>query len=94
MSKQDVYVAKMKLQLDELNLKLTEIEARASEAGHDAKAKYDEEVVKLRAQSRLAGDKLAQLKAAATGSWHGMVADMEKIRHAFTSSFAYFKSQV
>jgi hypothetical protein len=58
MSKQDVYVAKMKLQLDELKLKMNEIESRASEASHDAKAKFVEEVLKLRAQSRLATDKL------------------------------------
>jgi hypothetical protein len=94
MSKQDVYIAKMKLQLDELNLKMTEIESRASEAGHEAKAAYQEEVHKLRAHSRQAGDKLDQMRAAAAGSWHDMVSEMEKLRHAFTSSFAYFKSQV
>ncbi len=94
MSKQDAYVEKMKLQLDALNLKMTEIEAKASEAGHEAKEKYDEEVAKLRIQSRLAVEKLDQVKAAAADSWHEMVAEMEKLRHAFTSSFAYFKSQI
>jgi predicted nucleic acid-binding Zn-ribbon protein len=94
MSKQDVYVAKMKVQLDELNLKMTELEAKAKDAKHEAKAAYDAEMGKLRDQSRLAGAKLDELKDAAEGTWHKMVADMEKLRNAFTSSFNYFKSQV
>lgn len=94
MSKQDAYVEKMKQQLDALNQKMTEIEAKASEVGHEAKVSYDEEVAKIRAQSLLATEKLEQVKSAAADSWHQMVAEMEKLRHAFTSSFAYFKSQV
>ena len=94
MSKQDVYVAKMKLQLDELNVKMKELEAKAKDAKADAKARYDEEMAKLRHQSELAGTKLDELTAAAEGSWHKMVADMVKLRTAFTSSFHYFKSQV
>ena len=94
MSKQDVYIAKMKLQLDELNLKMTDLEVKAKDAKADAKARYDEEMTKLRHQSKLAGDKLDELKAAAEGNWHKMVADMEKLRTAFTSSFHYFKAQI
>ena len=94
MSKQDAYVAKMKLQLDELNLKMTELEAKAKDAKAEAKSAYDDEMAKLRHQSKLAGDKLDEVKAAAEGSWHKLVADMEKLRTAFTSSFNYFKSQV
>jgi len=94
MSKQDVYVAKMKLQLDEMNVHMKELEVKATEAKEDAKAKYEEEMDKLRAQSKLAGAKLAEVQAAAEGSWHKMVADMENLRTAFTHSFNYFKSQV
>jgi hypothetical protein len=49
---------------------------------------------KVREQSRLASAKLDELSTAAEGSWDKMVADMEKLRNAFTSSFHYFKSQV
>lgn len=94
MSKQDVYVAKMKLQLDELNLKMTELEAKAKDARHDAKATYDDEMAKLRDQSRLAGAKLDELKLAAEGSWHKLVSEMERLRAAFTRSCHDFKSQV
>jgi len=94
MSQQDVYVAKMKLQIDELNAELKSLEAKAKEARRDVKAQYDEQMDKVREQSRLASAKLDELSTAAEGSWDKMVADMEKLRNAFTSSFHYFKSQV
>ena len=94
MSKQDVYIAKMKLQLDELNLEVKKLEIKAMEARADAKDKVEEEMVKLRHKSKLASDKLDEEKAAAEGSWHKMVSEMEKLRDAFTHSFSYFKSQL
>ncbi len=94
MSKQDAYIAKMKLQLDELNVKMRDLEARAQEAKADVRDKYREEMKKLRHQSRLAVAKLDEIKAAGENTWEAMVAEMEKIRDAFTHSFHYFKSQL
>ena len=93
-AKRDEYVAKMKLQLDELNTKMDKLEAKASEAKEDARAKYKEEMSKLRQQSKLAKGKLDELKAAGEDSWDVMVAEMEKVRDAFKHSFNYFKSQL
>ena len=94
MSKRDAYIAKMKLQLDELNLKMDELEAKAQEAKADVRDKYREEMKKLRHQSKLAVAKLDEIKAAGETTWEAMVAEMEKIRDAFTHSFHYFKSQL
>ncbi|MEY2690344.1 MAG: hypothetical protein RL375_4544 [Pseudomonadota bacterium] len=94
MSKKDIYVAKMKLELDALDIRMQEIEAKAKDAKDDAQARYKEELAKLHDASRVAGAKLEAMRAAAEGSWHQMVGEMEKLRHAFTSSFAYFKSQI
>lgn len=94
MSKQDAYIEKMKLQLDELNAKMHDLEARAQEAKADVRDKYREEMKKLRHQSRLAVAKLDQIKAAGETTWEAMAAEMEKIRDAFTHSFHYFKSQL
>lgn len=94
MTKQDVYVTKMKAQLDELNLEMQALELKAKEAKQEVKEKYAEQMDKVREQSKLATAKLDELTAAAESSWHKMVADMEKLRNAFTSSFHYFKSQV
>jgi DUF4097 and DUF4098 domain-containing protein YvlB len=94
MSNRDIYVAKMKLQLDELNVQMGKAEARAKEAREDIRDKYKVEMAKLHAQSQLAVAKLEELQAAGETTWEAMVAEMEKVRDAFTHSFSYFKSQV
>lgn len=94
MSKRDAYIAKMKLQLDELNAKMDKLEAKATEAKEDVRAKYKEEITKLRQQSKLAKGKFEELKAASEDKWEAMVTEMEKIRDAFTHAFNYFKSQL
>lgn len=94
MSKRDAYIAKVKLQLDELNENMGKLEARAQEAKDDARAKYKEEMARLREQSRLAVSKLDEIRAAGEESWETMVAEMEKKRDAFVHSFHYFKSQI
>ena len=91
MTKRDAYVAKMKLQLDELNAKISELEAKAQEAKEDARAKYKEEVSKLRHQSKHADAKHDDLKAAGEETWETMVGEMEKVRDAFIHSYNYFK---
>ena len=94
MSNRDVYIAKMKLQLDELDASMDKLETKAREAKQDALAKYKEEMATLRQQSTIAKGKLEELKAAGEDKWEVMVAEMEKIRDAFTHSFSYFKSQL
>lgn len=94
MSKRDAYIAKMKLQLDELNAKMDKLEAKATDAKEDVRAKYKEEITKLRQQSKLAKGKFEELKAASEDKWEAMVTEMEKIRDAFTHAFNYFKSQL
>ncbi|MBK8121860.1 MAG: hypothetical protein IPK39_24030 [Sulfuritalea sp.] len=94
MSKRDAYIEKMKLQLDELNAKMSRVELKAKEAKEDARDKYREEMDKLRAQSKIAVAKLDEIKAAGEDSWETMVTEMEKVRDAFTHSFNYFKSQL
>jgi hypothetical protein len=94
MSNRDAYIAKMKLQLDELDAKMDALEAKAKEAKADAREKYQEEMAKLRHQSKLAKGKLEEMKAATEDAWETTVAEMEKIRDAFTHSFSYFKSQL
>ncbi len=94
MSKRDEYIATMKLQLDELNASMSKLEAKARDAREDARDKYHEEMGKLRHQSKLAVAKFDEMKAAGEDSWETMVAEMEKVRDAFTHSFHYFKSQI
>ena len=90
----DVYTAKMKRQLDELNANIDKLEAKATEAKEEVRAAYKAELAKARHESKLAMAKFEQMKLAGEESWDKMVAEMEKIRDAFVHSFAYFKSQI
>ena len=93
-TKRQEYTAKMKLQLDELNSRIDGLEAKASEVKKEARDIYRAEIAKSRAQSKLAAAKLGEMKAASEESWDKMVAEMDKIRDAFTHSFHYFKTQI
>lgn len=90
----DAYVEKMKLQLDELNEKMNNLETKAQEVKDDVRHAYQEEMRKLRHESKMAAAKLDELKAATEETWDAVVAEMEKVRDAFTHAFHYFKSQL
>lgn len=94
MSKKDDYIAKMKLQLDELNTQMHELSAKAKEAKEEARATYQQEMAKIRHQSDLAKARMEDLKLAGEDKWDAMVTEMDKVRDAFVHSFSYFKSQV
>ena len=94
MLKRDAYIEKMKQQLDDLNAKMGELEAKAEDAKADARAKYKEEMRKLDKQSKQAVAKLDELTSAGEDQWDSMVTEMEKVRDAFKHSFNYFKSQL
>jgi len=90
----DAYVEKMKEHIDNLNENMKVLEAKAEEAQKDVRDKYDAQMLKLHAQSKLAVAKLDEMKAAGADTWETMVAEMEKVRDAFVHSFSYFKSQL
>ena len=94
MNKKDLYIAKMKDELDELNRSMDELASKAHEARLDAKEKYNEELAKLREQSKLALSKLVEVKEASEDKWESMAASLEKLRDAFTHSFNYFKAEL
>ena len=64
LSKRDAYIAKMHLQLADLNATVQQLDENAKDACSDAREKYIEELLLLRAQARLAIEKLDSLKAA------------------------------
>jgi DNA repair exonuclease SbcCD ATPase subunit len=104
-AKRDAYVAKMKAQLDSLNASIDQLEAKAKAAAADvqdktkaaaaaASAGYTQAVSKLRDQSKLAGAKLDELKAAGEAAWDTQVAQMDKLHGALKDAVAVFKSKV
>ena len=94
MLKRTEYIEKMKKQLDELNAKMSKLEAKAQDTKSDVRAKYMEEMSKVSKQSKLASAKYKELQMVGEGKWESMVTEMEKVRDAFKHSFNYFKSQL
>jgi len=94
MSKRDIYVEKMKTQLDELNAQMDKLQVSAEDAKSGAHEKYKEEMVKLQHQAQLARGKLDELRKAGDDTWEDMVSEMDKLGDAFKHSFSYFKSQI
>jgi hypothetical protein len=93
MSKRNEYIAKMKMQLDELNATMNRLDAKTDATKADVRDMYLEEMRKLRHQSKLASARLEEVKASSEDSWQAMVAEMDKVKDAFRHSFNYFKSQ-
>ncbi len=94
MLKRTQYIKKMKLQLDELNAKLGEFDAKAKEIKGQALDTYHADVTALRQQSKAARAKFDEIVAAGEDSWEKMIAEMDKIGAAFSHSVSYFKSQI
>ena len=94
MTQKSVYIETMKSQLDALNDNMNKLQAKAGAVKDDARDMYKAEMQKLQAHSKLAVTKLAEIRTANEASWNATVADMDKVRDAFTHSLHYFKSQV
>ena len=73
MMKRDEYIAKLKLQLDELDARMETIEAKAKGAREDAREKFQQEMARLRNQSGMGAKALefAVLTAARSGEVRG-----------------------
>ena len=87
------YSARIKLQLDEFNSKVDQLEEKIHEANTEARASYRIELAKLRLQSEQATDTLHQLRADGAATWDQMVREMDKVRNAFSHALNDFKSQ-
>lgn len=94
MTSRETYVAKMKLQLDEMNSKMTELEGKAKVARAEARDAYRTELDKLHDHSKQALGKLDELGKAGEATWEAMVAEMDKVRDAFVHSFQDFKARI
>ena len=94
MSKRDEYIDVMKKQLDELNVQIGELEAKAKAGGEELKKEYEEQLANLKEHSAAAMMKLNELKHAGEEKWDELIVEGEKVHKAFVHSVNYFKSQL
>ena len=94
MSKRDEYIEMMKKQLDDLNVQIGELEAKAKAGGEGLKKEYEEQLANLKEHSAAAMMKLNELKGAGEEKWDDLIAEGDKVYKAFVHSVNYFKSQL
>jgi hypothetical protein len=94
MSDREIYVAKMKLQLEELNVAMDELEIRTQHGAEDVRDRCRLAMIKLREQWELAVENFNELRTAEGDSWKNLIENTEKKRDAFIHAFHHFKSQL
>lgn len=94
MSKRNEYIAKMKGQLDELNLRIDELEDKAKHLKDEALVKYDRQISGLKDLADSAKNHMQELKTSGEDKWEQAAAEGDKIHKAFIHSYNYFKSQL
>ncbi len=88
----DEYVANMKERLDQWNAEMDALEAKALKTREEAKAKYQEQIIALRAKRREGEEKLKALQSATEDSWEQLKAETENVWDAFKDSVQAFKA--
>jgi len=88
----DKYVATMKKQLDEWNAEMDVLEAKVQATKEDAREKYQEQLVALRAKRQEGEKKLEAIKSATEDSWEQLKVEAENVWEAFKDSVNAFKA--
>ncbi len=92
MTTRDEYIAKMKKQLDEWNAEIDSLVERGHEIKEDARAKYQEQLVALRAKRAEGEKKLEEMQAASESTWEQIKVETEHVWDAFKDAFSTFKT--
>ena len=88
----DEYVEKMKKRLDKWSAEMDVLEEKALKTQEDAKSKYQEQLVVLRAKRKEGEEKLDALKSSTEDSWEQLKAETENVWEAFNDSVQAFKA--
>ena len=88
----DEYVEKMKKRLDKWSAEMDVLEEKALKTQEDAKLKYQEQLVVLRAKRKEGEEKLEALKSSTEDSWEQLKAETENVWEAFKDSVQAFKA--
>ncbi len=95
MENRDQYVEKMKAKLDELNLEIKKLEAKAQGAKADAQIKYSDEIETIKKNRDDAAEKLKEMQSAGGEAWKdlkiGFDASWSILEDAFKSAKSRFK---
>lgn len=95
MSRKDEYVRKMQIKLEEWNVEIDKLAAKADGIKADVKVEYKEQMESLKAKQAVARKKIAELQKAGDSAWEDLKAGSERaweaLRQAVDSVKTRFK---
>jgi len=94
MPNKDAYIARMKIQLDELNAGLDKLEGRIHVAEVKIMTTYESEMSALRLQLQKAHLRLDEVRTSGENTWGNLKTEMEKARDALVYAFHDFQSRI
>ena len=92
-TKRDVYVQKLKAQLDEWNANIDKLAAKADQAGATVKNEYQKQLDESRATRDDVRDKLLTLQQAGDGAWEDLKEGLENSWEILKMSFNKAKAE-
>jgi chromosome segregation ATPase len=92
MLKKDEALAAMKKQMDQFSEEIDALETRAHEVKEEARAKFQEQLVVLRAKRQEGEKKLEEMKSATEDSWSRLKAETDNVWDALRDSLSAFKA--
>ena len=92
MLKKDEALATMKKQLDQFSEEIDALETRAHEVKEEARARFQEQLVALRAKRQEGEKKLEEMKSATEDSWSRLKTETDNVWEALQDSVNVFKT--
>jgi uncharacterized coiled-coil DUF342 family protein len=93
MGLKEAYQEKLEAQIKEWSAKVTELKAKADQAGADAKIQMYQQIDQLRARKDAAQQKLTEIKAASADSWEALKTGSEKALGDLKKTWESMKSK-
>lgn len=86
MSMKKAYEQKLQAQLDGFGAEISKLQAKADQAGADARIEYHQQIEELHAMQQEAADQLSQLKASGDDAWEDLKARLDRAWTSLASS--------
>lgn len=93
MSEKDLFVEKLKAQLDEWNSEIDKMRAKARGATADAKLKYEQQIAHLQGRRDELKTKLGEIQRSSKDAWKELKDGAEKAWAAFREGLEKAKSR-
>jgi chromosome segregation ATPase len=93
MSTRDLYVEKIKAQIDRWNAEIDKFQAQARQAAADVRIEYEEQVANLKGRRDALEERLAALQRAGDEAWEDLQGGAEKALAGFKEALTRARSR-